>query len=142
MLSRGSLPGVDALNALGTLIVWLHLAFYGPMSDVVHGAAPTLMDWLYNYARMARRVRAMRCTPGCRAEFLRGRAHPFLPQKRRALVCAARSFSHKTTVTNCNHVLFDHETCAQTHTSLCLRSVAGAICHKLYFIDLFKRIYM
>ena len=48
------LPGVDALKGLGcVLIVWHHLAFYGPMSDVVHGAVPALMDWLYSYARMA-----------------------------------------------------------------------------------------
>ena len=51
------LTGVDALKALGcSLIVWHHLAFYGPMSDVVHGAAPDLMDWLYSYARMAVQV--------------------------------------------------------------------------------------
>jgi len=51
------LPGVDALKGLGSvLIVWHHLAFYGPMSDVVHGAAPALMDWLYSYARMAVQV--------------------------------------------------------------------------------------
>jgi len=51
------LPGVDALKGLGcVLIVWHHLAFYGPMSDVVHGAAPALMDWLYSYARMAVQV--------------------------------------------------------------------------------------
>ena len=30
-----------------------HLAFYGPMSDVVYGYAPGLMDWLYDYGRMA-----------------------------------------------------------------------------------------
>jgi len=51
------LPGVDALKGLGcVLIVWHHLAFYGPMSDVVHGVAPALMDWLYSYARMAVQV--------------------------------------------------------------------------------------
>lgn len=51
------LPGVDALKGLGcVLIVWHHLAFYGPMSDVVHGVAPVLMDWLYSYARMAVQV--------------------------------------------------------------------------------------
>ncbi|MDP3355497.1 MAG: acyltransferase [Polaromonas sp.] len=53
----GRLPGIDALKGLGcTLIVWHHLAFYGPMSDVVHGAAPALMDWFYSYARMAVQV--------------------------------------------------------------------------------------
>jgi peptidoglycan/LPS O-acetylase OafA/YrhL len=35
------------------MIVWHHLAFYGPMSDVVHPFAPALMDWLYDYGRMA-----------------------------------------------------------------------------------------
>lgn len=55
--SAQRLPGVDALKALGcVLIVWHHLAFYGPMSDVVHTAAPGLMNWLYDYARMAVQV--------------------------------------------------------------------------------------
>ena len=34
-------------------IVWHHLAFYGPMSDVAHVAIPELLDWLNEYARMA-----------------------------------------------------------------------------------------
>ncbi|MBV8249717.1 MAG: acyltransferase [Comamonas sp.] len=34
-------------------IVWHHLAFYGPMSDVAHPVMPELLDWLYEYARMA-----------------------------------------------------------------------------------------
>ena len=52
--SAQRLPGMDALKALGcVLIVWHHLAFYGPMSDVVHTAVPGLMNWLYDYARMA-----------------------------------------------------------------------------------------
>ncbi len=51
------LPGVDALKGGAcVLIVWHHLAFYGPMSDVVHGTAPWLMDWLYTYGRMAVQV--------------------------------------------------------------------------------------
>lgn len=46
--------GLDALKGLAcVLIVWHHLAFYGPMSDVVHGFAPGLMNWLYDYGRMA-----------------------------------------------------------------------------------------
>jgi peptidoglycan/LPS O-acetylase OafA/YrhL len=53
-LSAQRLPGIDALKALGcVLIVWHHLAFYGPMSDVVNTAAPGLINWLYDYARMA-----------------------------------------------------------------------------------------
>lgn len=52
--SAQRLPGIDALKALGcVLIIWHHLAFYGPMSDVVHTAAPGLMNWLYDYGRMA-----------------------------------------------------------------------------------------
>jgi len=48
------LPGLDALKGLAcALIVWHHLAFYGPMSDVVYASAPGLMDWLYDYGRMA-----------------------------------------------------------------------------------------
>lgn len=51
------LPGVDVLKGLAcVLIVWHHLAFYGPMSDVVHSAAPWLMNWLYSYGRMAVQV--------------------------------------------------------------------------------------
>ncbi|MBA3595246.1 MAG: acyltransferase [Polaromonas sp.] len=51
------LPGIDALKALACmLIVWHHLAFYGPMSDVVQTAAPRLISWLYDYGRMAVQV--------------------------------------------------------------------------------------
>jgi peptidoglycan/LPS O-acetylase OafA/YrhL len=50
-------PGIDALKGLAcVMIVWHHLAFYGPMSDVVHPFAPTLMGWLYDYGRMAVQV--------------------------------------------------------------------------------------
>jgi peptidoglycan/LPS O-acetylase OafA/YrhL len=48
---------VDALRAFASvLIVWHHLAFYGPMSDVVRPLAPGLIDWLYDYGRMAVQV--------------------------------------------------------------------------------------
>lgn len=51
------LPGIDALKGLAcVLIVLHHLAFYGPMSDVVHPFAPALMGWLYDYGRMAVQV--------------------------------------------------------------------------------------
>lgn len=51
------LPGVDALKGMAcVLIVWHHLAFYGPMSDVVHTAAPGLINWLYSDGRMAVQV--------------------------------------------------------------------------------------
>jgi peptidoglycan/LPS O-acetylase OafA/YrhL len=48
------LPLVDALKGVAcALIVWHHLAFYGPMSDVVQPYAPLLVVWLYEYGRMA-----------------------------------------------------------------------------------------
>ena len=51
------LPALDALKGLGCmLIVWHHLAFYGPMSDVVHPYASWLTGWLYDYGRMAVQV--------------------------------------------------------------------------------------
>ena len=51
------LPAIDALKGLGCmLIVWHHLAFYGPMSDVLHPHAPWLTGWLYDYGRMAVQV--------------------------------------------------------------------------------------
>jgi hypothetical protein len=54
MATPQRLQGLDALKGLAcVLIVWHHLAFYGPMSDVVYSSAPGLMDWLYGYARMA-----------------------------------------------------------------------------------------
>ena len=50
-------PGIDALKGLACLlIVWHHLAFYGPMSDVVYPFAPDLTEWLYDYGRMAVQV--------------------------------------------------------------------------------------
>ncbi|WP_421954880.1 acyltransferase family protein [Polaromonas sp.] len=51
------LPGIDALKAVAcVLIVWHHLAFYGPMSDVVNARMPGLIGWLYDYGRMAVQV--------------------------------------------------------------------------------------
>ncbi|MGH8034482.1 MAG: acyltransferase family protein, partial [Lysobacterales bacterium] len=51
------LPGIDALKGLAcAMIVWHHLAFYGPMSDVVHPIVPGLTGWLYDYGRMAVQV--------------------------------------------------------------------------------------
>lgn len=37
-------------------IVWHHLVFYGPMSDIAQPLAPALMAWLYDYGRMAVQV--------------------------------------------------------------------------------------
>ena len=51
------LPALDALKGMGCmLIVWHHLAFYGPMSDVVHPYSPWLTGWFYDYGRMAVQV--------------------------------------------------------------------------------------
>ncbi len=51
------MPGLDALKGLAcVMIVWHHLAFYGPMSDVLHPLVPGLTDWLYDYGRMAVQV--------------------------------------------------------------------------------------
>lgn len=51
------LPGIDVLKGLAcSLIIWHHLAFYGPMSDVVYPFFPNLTDWLYDYGRMAVQV--------------------------------------------------------------------------------------
>lgn len=56
-VQKTRLPVIDAMKGLGCMaIVFHHLAFYGPMSDVVHAAAPHLIDWLFNYARLAVQV--------------------------------------------------------------------------------------
>ncbi len=48
------MPVVDALKAVACLIIVLHhLAVYGPMSDVAYPLFPGLIDWLYQYGRMA-----------------------------------------------------------------------------------------
>ncbi|CAM4381526.1 acyltransferase [Comamonas aquatilis] len=50
--SRSAL--IDCTKGLAcAAIVWHHLAFYGPMSEVAHSAMPDVLDWLYEYARMA-----------------------------------------------------------------------------------------
>lgn len=47
-------PLIDALKGLAcATIVWHHLAFYGPMSDVAMAWFPGLLAWLYDYGRMA-----------------------------------------------------------------------------------------
>ena len=51
------MPLIDALKGVACLmIVWHHLAFYGPMSDAAHPLAPALIDWLYAHARIAVQV--------------------------------------------------------------------------------------
>ena len=48
---------IDFLRALASqLIVWHHLAFYGPLSDIAYPLAPLAIDVLYDYARMAVQV--------------------------------------------------------------------------------------
>lgn len=50
-------PWIDAFKGLAcAAIVWHHLAFYGPMSDVAQPLAPALISWLYDYGRMAVQV--------------------------------------------------------------------------------------
>lgn len=45
---------VDVIKVVASqLIIWHHLAFYGPMSDVVYPHAPQMIDWLYDNARIA-----------------------------------------------------------------------------------------
>jgi peptidoglycan/LPS O-acetylase OafA/YrhL len=51
------LASIDALKAISCqLIVLHHLAFYGPMSDAAYPLAPGLLDWLFQYARIAVQV--------------------------------------------------------------------------------------
>ena len=50
-------PVIDGFKAIASqLIVWHHLAAYGPVSNAVQQAAPGLISWLYDYARMAVQV--------------------------------------------------------------------------------------
>lgn len=51
------MPLIDMVKGLACItIVWHHLAFYGPMSDVAQSLAPGLLAWLYDYGRMAVQV--------------------------------------------------------------------------------------
>lgn len=50
-------PVIDILKAVASqLIVLHHLAAYGPLSAAVQEAAPQLISWLYDHARMAVQV--------------------------------------------------------------------------------------
>ena len=50
-------PLIDTLKGLAcATIVWHHLAFYGPMSDVAMAWFPGVLAWLYEYGRMAVQV--------------------------------------------------------------------------------------
>jgi peptidoglycan/LPS O-acetylase OafA/YrhL len=51
------MPLIDMVKGMACItIVWHHLAFYGPMSDIAQPLAPALMVWLYDYGRMAVQV--------------------------------------------------------------------------------------
>lgn len=53
-MATSRLPSIDAIKGIGCIAIVLHhLAFYGPMSDAVHQAAPQPIDWLYDHARLA-----------------------------------------------------------------------------------------
>ena len=53
----GRLHFIDFLRAIAAqLIVWHHLAFYGPLSDIAHPLTPQLLDGLHFHARMAVQV--------------------------------------------------------------------------------------
>jgi len=53
-VSSNRFPIIDAFKAIASqLIVLHHLAAYGPISDAVQQIAPSLITWLYDYARMA-----------------------------------------------------------------------------------------
>ena len=50
-------PLIDVAKGLAcVMIVWHHLAFYGPMSDIAQPLAPQLVAWLYDHGRMAVQV--------------------------------------------------------------------------------------
>ena len=47
-------PLIDMVKGMACIaIVWHHLAFYGPMSDIAQPLAPALIAFLYDYGRMA-----------------------------------------------------------------------------------------
>lgn len=55
--STSRTPAIDMAKGLACMaIVWHHLAFYGPMSDIAQPLAPALIVWLYDYGRMAVQV--------------------------------------------------------------------------------------
>lgn len=52
--SSSRTPIIDMVKGLAcATIVWHHLAFYGPMSDIAQPLAPALLAWLSYYGRMA-----------------------------------------------------------------------------------------
>ena len=56
-ISTSRTPLIDVLKGMACIaIVWHHLAFYGPMSDIAQPLAPAVLAWLYDYGRMAVQV--------------------------------------------------------------------------------------
>jgi peptidoglycan/LPS O-acetylase OafA/YrhL len=56
-LLAGRMPLLDLLRAVAAhLIVWHHLAFYGPLSDGAHRLVPGVIEWLSDWGRMAVQV--------------------------------------------------------------------------------------
>ena len=55
--SSARLPLLDMLRAFASqLLVWHHLAFYGPLADLAYPLAPVLLDWLVDPARLVVQV--------------------------------------------------------------------------------------
>ena len=55
--SAAPIPIIHLLRAIGShVIVWHHLAFYGPVSDIAYTTSPLFFDWLVDYGRMAVQV--------------------------------------------------------------------------------------
>ena len=53
----GRLKFIDVLRALSShLLVWHHLAFYGPLAEQAYPLAPVLLDWLADPARFVVQV--------------------------------------------------------------------------------------
>lgn len=51
------MPLIDAFKAIASqLIVLHHLSSYGPLSESARELAPQLLDWMYDYARVAVQV--------------------------------------------------------------------------------------
>jgi peptidoglycan/LPS O-acetylase OafA/YrhL len=56
-VASGRLQCIDLLRALASqLLVWHHLAFYGPLADQAYSLAPVLLGWLGDPARMVVQV--------------------------------------------------------------------------------------
>lgn len=56
-VAGGRLEFLDMLRAVAShLLVWHHLAFYGPLADHAYPLAPLLIDWLGDQARMVVQV--------------------------------------------------------------------------------------